>query len=57
MGRLTFVESHISQKTSEMWGTADSGYKCNISTRGDSCICQEVIVILICQSELLLRRS
>jgi len=21
MARLTFVESHISQKTSEMWGT------------------------------------
>jgi IS30 family transposase len=31
------VVSHISRKTSEMWGTADSAYKCNISRIGDSC--------------------
>src|SRR5271168_105276 len=31
------VESHISPKTSEIWGTADSAYKCNISRIGDSC--------------------
>src|SRR3984885_5286900 len=33
----TTVESHISRKTSEIWGTADSAYKCNISRIGDSC--------------------
>jgi hypothetical protein len=31
------VVSHISRKTSEIWGTADSAYKCNISRIGDSC--------------------
>jgi hypothetical protein len=45
------VESHISPKTSEIWGTADSGYKCNISTIGDSCVWQGVFVIWICLSE------
>jgi hypothetical protein len=43
-GRPT-VAPHISRKTSEIWGTADSGFKCNISERGDSCICQEDFVI------------
>ena len=36
------MASRFLRKTSEIWGTADSRYKCNISERGDSCICQEV---------------